>query len=416
MRLFGLEISRTKAAQFAPREQKLNRVYPARVDLFNDAYSPALSYFSNHNFRAVIDTDAQMFANADVFETNSKGEKVENSKVANSLKTISKPTFNAFLRQVRTDVNLNGYFIARILKKSDGSIIEINRFNPYSTEIHTKATDKFNYKINYIQTYVGGKSIKLQGQEIEDVFIFSESDPIYENEILKFTTKTDSLKNVLLSDDALWESLKNLNKFRGAQNIVSPNGEQDLMPTAPDALGGMSEKKMQIYSEYARNFGTTNYQSGIMIMDSPVKVDKLSSPISDMEINTQGEMTMDAICNIMSIDPVLFSRQAKFENYKIAQKNHYDNSVIPFSDSFFQSLSAFLFGNIYGAKQLVGDYTYLDVFQEDLIKNREVTEMASTTVINLNTAVLAGQMDKQTAINTLIFGGVDAETAKNLIQ
>jgi len=415
MRIFGIEITRTKAATFAPREQKPLHVQPSRRNLFEFVYEPNLAYYTNPILRAILDFDSGMFANADVYEANAKGEKVENSKIITALKKQSKPSFNEFLRQVRKDVNLHGFYIAYILKNSGGVVQEIRNFNPYFTTIYVKQLG-YAYEIDYVQTYIGGKSYRISGSQLDDIFIFWESEPDFTTSQLVFNPRIKTVKNIIESSDAFWQGLKNINKFRGAENIISPDSETDSMPNAPDLQKSISEAKLRLYSEYTRNFGYADNQSGLMIMDEPVRVQKLSSPLSEMEIGVQNEMFIDSICNVIGIDPVLFSKQGKFENYKQAQKSHYENNIQPFADAFFQEFSAYLLGAMSASLQIFGTYDYLDVFQEDLEKNRIVTEKTANIAIAMNTAVTSGQMNYDNAVETLIYGGVDLETAKKMIK
>ncbi len=425
MKIFGIEIKKigsqvegTKAATFAPRESKPLQTYPSRIPLFQSNYKPSTAYVENPFLRAVIDYDAGMFANADVFEQNSAGERIENSKAINSLKSIANPSFNGMLRQVRKDVNLSGFYIARILRNSAGVIFEITRFNPETTIIYTRKKDKFNYEIHYIQSYYNAESIRLSGSELNDIFIFSENEPESLGNIMRFNSKINTLKNIVESSDALHEGLKNTNKFRGAQYIISPpaGSTTDVMPIAPNLQDSLSDSNRKLYSEYNRAMGTSDGQSGIMFTSVPIDAHKMSSPLIEMDIAVQSDLTLDVICNIIGIDPVLFSRQGKFENFTVAQKSHYENNIQPFSDAFFQSYSAFLFGAMSANRQIVADYSYLDVFQEDLEKNRAVTEKTVLLSVALNTAVFNQYMDYNTAVETLVYGGVDVETAKKMIK
>jgi len=111
----------------------------------------------------------------------------------------------------------------------------------------------------------------------------------------------------------------------------------------------------------------------------------------------------------------LLTSNSKYENKEAGAKELYQGKIIP-EASIIQSSFNSEFQKSEGGQILEFDFSDIIYLQGDKKSQSQTNAINTKILIDLNTSVSEGKMDRQTAINTLVFQGFNEDKAEGLIS
>lgn len=199
-------------------------------------------------------------------------------------------------------------------------------------------------------------------------------------------TLKDSASNLM----AIQESRGQVIKHRGMTGFISPEIGND----ATGSTVTIRDPKMKdsILSGIKRLYGLLRGQTPIAMMEMPVKWTSTGYDIQQLRLDESEKAEFNKCCDLLGVPREIFNGESTFNNQKEAKKKLYTDRVIPWVRTEFELLSAKM-GLYEQGLRLEGDFSHIDVLQEDA-KAREEVEMVKTErLLKLKDA---GQINGQT--------------------
>jgi hypothetical protein len=260
-------------------------------------------------------------------------------------------------------------------------------------------------------------------------FKFAYDDNRFEwltlDEIIYLTT-TDGMNLIKPTSriDALKYPLSNIKASYHKRNVLLENiGAIGILSSQKSDLGGAipmtPEEKIEIQkSWYNRS------KDELLITESQLNWTPMTFPTRDLMLFE--ELTEDkiALIDAFGLHYNLFSSEkgTTFTNVRDSIRMVYQDTIIPETQQMYDSIAHQMGLDKEGVK-LVADFSHLPVLQDDeqtkAAAQKVTTEnqnIQSQGIINLNSAVLRGEMSRDNAINTLVLVyQYDITEASNLI-
>jgi hypothetical protein len=157
-------------------------------------------------------------------------------------------------------------------------------------------------------------------------------------------------------------------------------GQTPLMPN--------DKKNLQL--EFNR-YGLTKTKDQVIITDKNLFYQSMLSNVGNLQIPEGIKISVEGICRKLNFAPELLSKDATFDNKKVAEIKQYQNVTIPFANSYYDALTQFLYPNGNGLI-IKRDYDDLPVLQSD--KKLEA-EVYNTNADAFNTLVGTGKFNDE---------------------
>lgn len=202
-------------------------------------------------------------------------------------------------------------------------------------------------------------------------------------------------------------------EHRGAIGLISGENTSggDFVKDAPVPLDAKEREVLELaYSGY----GLMADQKRLIVTPAKVKYTPMIQDVSKLRLFESRNENAKTISKLLGVPPILMSLDdATFSNVENAEKQMYQNEVLPTADYIFNSISTQL---LQGEKlKLVSDYSHIACLQEDEREKAEKNKLNNQIIIDLNTSVQGGVLTKEVAIFSLQSYGYSEEDANKLI-
>jgi phage portal protein BeeE len=179
--------------------------------------------------------------------------------------------------------------------------------------------------------------------------------------VVEGTSKIKALAAPIKNIKMAYESRGIILKYRGALGILS-NGSSDRtghIPIGDDEINEIQNKYLQ--------YGGLDGQFQVIITNANLKWQQMAVSPDKLGLFQETEEDFNKMLDTYNVPSELFVRQkgATFENRRQAEKNFYQNNVIPYANEFCGALNNAIFPDN-DSRKIVIDYTHLPIFQEDL--------------------------------------------------
>lgn len=365
--------------------------YPAYANFFMNNKMPVyidmenlmIVYLSVPHLRAVIDRKAEMFKNMQIKLRNKKtGEFIEQHEILTLLKNPNPmQTQEQFLEQycIFKDIWANAFiYKLRATSMSSPKVL----WNLPSDAMKITPTGKIWNQTKLeeiIEKYemVSGnlQPIKFEVNEIIQISQgASQNYFVGESRIKTLVRPISNIQGALQTRNVIIND-------RGALGILSGSSKDSdgAIPLGKDER----ERIEKEYRDKQRGYGIGDEQKKVIISPTPLAWSPMSYPTKDLMLFEEIEEDFGTICAEFGMERDLFPtvKGATFENKNQAIKSTYQNTIQPEADLFMRKLSKD-FGLEDAGFELVADYSYLPVMQEDKLKE-EQTEMTKAQKLGI---------------------------------
>lgn len=419
-------------------------------------------YSTVPHLRIAIDKKAEMLSNMEVKLYDTFGQEVTEHPV---LDLFQKPNVmqstEKFMTQYSVMLNL---FANAFIYKNVGmpNSLPVALWVLPSGDIQVNNTGKL-----FQQTTIEGVIESYELVSTQQTFSPSQVLMISQGDAEQYYIGKSKVYTLALPISNILASLKSRNILiteRGAIGILSS--------ASKDSDGGVPlgrEERERIERQYQRDRGLDSTKGHVVVTNSQLSWQPMTIPVRDLMLFEEIEDDFAAILGAYGLARDLFPsvKGATFENQKEALRTTYQNTIQPEADGLMNSLTSFLGLDRQGLK-LVADYSWLpcmkedekrlqeietakvtalhqqfadgaitideyrnelglmqreatiDNSQEDKVINAQVSLRGTvggvTGILDINTAVANGTLDKSTATNILInIYGFDQATAQSMI-
>ena len=196
----------------------------------------------------------------------------------------------------------------------------------------------------------------------------------------------------------------------GAIGIINPDGSDvdgDVIALTP------SDKK-DLQDAYD-GYGIVKGKNKLIITNKSVKFTAISLKIAELLLTEFEKEASIVLANNLNFPLPLLTSNSKYENKEVGNKELYQGKIIPESSIIESSFNA-EFKDAEDGQVLEFDFSDIVYLQGDLKAEAEKNAITTKTLIDLNTSVADGKMDRKTAINILVSQGVNEDEASDLIS
>lgn len=388
-----------------------------------------IDYFASEKMRylvecphlaAVIYKKAEMFANMQVKATKRGKDgsvtELENNEI---VALIKKPnvlqSWESFCKQYMIYKEIYGNnFIYK--NKPLSSRPPTSLWNLPSGQVEIMPTGMY-FKQTSLIDIIEKYKLNINGQweyiPTEEILYIPENLDM-STELLKGTSKIDALKIPISNIIGALKTLNCITYDRGALGILSNQSK--------DSTGGgipMSEEERErIETQYRKQFGINADQMRTIITNSSLAYQSMTFPTKDLILLEQLEDDFSIICGTYGMDRDIFPslKGATFENKKNGEIATYQSTIQPEADSFMRCLSED-FGLSQQGIELIADYSWLPLLQNDKQIESNMKTSDAQTIISLNASVNNGSLDLTAAIDIVVeILGYSDEQARKLVK
>lgn len=385
-----------------------NYLYNNKSPILVDMENLYEVYLGSAHLRLVIDRKAEMFKNMEICLYDKNNKKIDNHPV---LSLLNKPNplqgrelflaqlsmyrdiyTQAFIYELYPSIKFDPNSPPAVLWNLPPSMVKINRTG--------KLWDQTTID-GIIQSYelLDGSNKKLSPKEVIQVSDQTGANYITgESKILTLRTVISNIESALKTRNCIIND-------RGALGILANNSK--------DQDGGLpldEKERERIEKQYRNSYGISDDQKKILITNSALTWQPMSFPTRDLMLFEEIEDDFQTLCGMFGMARDVFpsTKGATFENQKEAIKQTYQNTLQPQADQLMRQLSERLGLTAQGLR-LEAEYDWLPVMKDDELKEAQAEQAEyqaiqteTQTIINLNTAVKAGNMSYESAINMLV--------------
>jgi hypothetical protein len=192
-------------------------------------------------------------------------------------------------------------------------------------------------------------------------------------------TLRDSASNLM----AIQESRGQIIKHRGMIGFLSPEPTSDNT----GSVYTLSDQKVKngILSTIKKLYGTLRGQSPVGLVDVPMKWTPVAVDIEKLRLTENEKAEFDKCCDLLGVPREIFDGKSTFDNQAEAKKKLYTDRVIPWVKGEFDQLAYKMELDKQGLK-LVGDFSHLEVLQDDMKVREEVEMMKTERLLRLKDA------------------------------
>lgn len=342
--------------------------------VYIDVDKPYELYHSIPQLRTIIGKKKAMFANVIPILKDKDGNVIDGAKADEFYKLIYSPnvmqSFNEFMENQLEQLDIYGNQFTYKNKVSNLSSFPVALWNispRYMSPVTTgKVFDQVEKKgiISAYQYCEGGVN---KPYKVEEIMYMRHND--LDNPIIG-TSPLKSLKHPLSNIDGAY-------KFRNA--LINNGGALGILSnTAKDAIGSVpltQTEREDIEKQYRKDYGISEDQMKYIITGATMSWTPMSYPTKDMLLFEEVDANTLVLIDHYGMNVNLFaSKNATFENVNASIKQVYSDTIQPYADKYFTSLTAFLeIEKIFGEGAYIeGSYEHLKVLQENKKEGAEL--------------------------------------------
>ena len=264
--------------------------------------------------------------------------------------------------------------------------------------------------IDYYQINKGeGDAVKIT--DVESVWMLQDSSlKIRDNNYIIPENPLKSLEKTLGTLHIIANIKNELLGNHGAIGIINP----DSSDADGDAVTLLPQDKVDLQDAY-NNYGIVKGKNKLIITNSSVKFTAISLPIADLLLTEFEKEASIILANNQNFPLPLLTSNSKYENKAVGNTELYQGKIIPESSIIESSFNAEFKDNEDG-QLLEFDFSDIVYLQDDIKEKAERNAINTKTLIDLNTSVSNGTMDRDTAINILVNQGMQEQEAEKLIH
>lgn len=336
-----------------------------------DTGVPYELYNTIPQLRTPVDKLAAMFSNG-VFKLQVNGELKDLPPDLDKL--LQNPNLfqdqNTFLKQYLTQLIVYGNEFMYKNQASSLQKLPTALMNISSAYIKPELTGKYFDQVDIsgvVKKYTyceGGTEKPFEVDQILWTKIADLDNPIAGCSPLK------AMKFPLSNTRLAYQYLNVISGEKGNIGILSSEPQKDAMGSLPMSEGD----KKELESLYRFNNGIEDEQKKIHITTAPVKWQPMSYPTKDLLLLEQIDANFLTILQVLGVNPNLYINST-YENLRHGLVQTHNDTVMPYADSFTQSLSKFI--GLEKGQRLVLDYSHLPYLQPD--KNSEGQTLANVS-------------------------------------
>jgi hypothetical protein len=317
---------------------------------------------------AILNRKAQCYINGKTWIMNTAGKEAQNPQAKLLRKLFSKPNALQSWKQFEAQGNiykgLMGFNVVLAIKPAGfkDPIDTTSLWNIPPSMLNFTETNKLFYQTDLrgivkeiVLTYKGERT----ALKLEDLFIMKDNQPSFDSMILP-GSKLQALEMPINNIIGAYESRNMLINYRGALGILT----QDPGSGQYGALPMEKDQKTQLQKDFA-GYGLRNKQMKIIITSAAVRWQQMGTNTRDLMLMEEVENSSIDICDLLNFPPHLLGlKDPTFNNRKEAQKDLYQNSIIPDAESDYEQWNQFFKTDEYGLN-IVKDFSAIPVLQED---------------------------------------------------
>lgn len=365
--------------------------------VYIDTDKPSELYHSIPQLKTIIGKKKAMFANVVPVLKDANGKPIENKMADDFYKMIYSPnvmqSFNEFLENQMEQLDVYGNQFTYKNKPSSLQTFPSALWNISPSYMRPVTTGKVFDQVNKADIISG-----YEYQENNIKKIYTPDDIMYmrhnslDNPIIG-TSPLKFLKHPLSNIDGAYKFRNVLINEKGAIGILSSGNNKDAMGAIPLR----KEERERIENAHRKNYGISDEQMKLLITEANLSWTPMSFPTKDMMLFEEVAEDTLVLIDHFGMNVNLFaSKNATFENVTASIKQVYADTIQPYADKYFQSLSNFLMiEKIFGKGAYIEpSYEHLKVLQEnkkegaDLFKSNvdSVKQLVDTGILDVNQA------------------------------
>jgi len=276
--------------------------------------------------------------------------------------------------------------------------------------VEVEKTNKkfFDSVTNYKFTYGGF----IENYLPEQVIHLKNYDPTYP-ETCKGLSPFQSGYSSLSTSNQVHEAEKSMIENRGATGMISSNKEDYPLT---------EEEREEVDKNFKGRIGGAKNYNKMITVSSNVKFTQLGANVKDLMLTEIDLNKMRKFCNLFGLSSQLFNDPANktFNNLAEAKKSFYTQAAIPLANIFVDNWNENLVP-IFNEKDNKQYYIELDTskieeLQKDKKQEAEKNKIVTESILSVATLVSTGQLERETAVNILIFvHGMEKQNAEMII-
>jgi phage portal protein BeeE len=356
---------------------------------------------------SVIGKRAQYFGNAVPYIKDKDGNEPEEPKAVAIRKLLNEPnklmSFEQFYRAIEMFRMLYGYCIVFKFYAIPGAA---------PTHLYIIDPDQISIEVEKTSAYIGTVSnvvVKIANErtniQLKDLIIFNDLKLGFGSNPLLAQSRMTAIKHESKLLAVIADAEESIIRNRGALGILSKDINDQVAPA-------VFEEKVEDLQAAFKRYGITSEQYHIIVTNAALKWQSMSIPLRELMLIEFEEQNAKKICGVFDLPYELLpmSGQSTYANRSSAEKEVYQNTVIPSSKSDAKILTKAL---CVGTNlQIELDYSDMYIFQENMSEKATATNMM---VQALNTALNSGMITADES-RKLLSNYVDIDTDMTIVQ
>lgn len=237
--------------------------------------------------------------------------------------------------------------------------------------VYDKMPEGIQYKYNWSGKYV----------PVDDNFILHLNDNNIEmkpDNFLQGKSKLDALRPNIANIRASYEARNVILANRGAIGILSNASKDGTGSTLP--MNPQEKKKLQ---EELSKYGVLKAQYKYILTNLTLKWTQITTDLDKLRVFEENAEDFKMICTEYGTPFELFSQSPSYENKELAEKQFYQDTVIPTSQEKISAINDFIKADDRSWK-VYGTFDHLPIFQDDI---KERSQAVNNLVRALNIAL-----------------------------
>lgn len=347
-------------------------------------------YNTTPELKIVIDRLALMFSNGVFKVIDKNGEEVENDPALDLLENPNVvQSRNEFLFQWWVQRCLYPGTFMYQLKGFESQQLPSALWNLSPSLMQVKRTGKIWKQTNiegiiseYVMCYNDTKTESFKPNEIISFSSVSANDPIMGESPLH------GIRMPLSNIRAAYGYRNLILTKRGALGVWSSDSKDS---TGTVTLNPKEKKEME--ESLLRQYGIFDEQIPINISGKSMKFTPATFPTKDLLLFEEVDANKGAIIDFYGANKNMFSmdKSSTFTNVEMAEKNCYQDTIIPTADDFTNNISK-RFGYLDQGKRIILDYSHIPTMQTD---ESEAAKVHETKARAYSTLIASGMAEPE---------------------
>jgi len=278
---------------------------------------------------------------------------------------------------------------------SDSLYTTLNLIPPQLTSIKVSGTELFDTTESY-EVMFNNKKFKFTQEQVKHIKYFNPTIEGFRSKM--GLSPLQAAFNTLMASNEQAVASKSVFKNRGANGMISSEGDNPMTPEESEDLQGTIDHKIGGADKFNKIVGTT----------ARVKYTQFGLSPADMKLIESGVLTMRQLANAYHVDSSNFNDPAnkKFNNLKEGQKSLYVNAVLPALDRHYLGYNEFVtpgWNEKDNANYNVrADISSIESLQDDQNKKVDKQAKMSKAITDVVMRVGENKISRESAIETLM--------------